>query len=110
MENKTRPIIVKFLHFKTKDSVLSQRAKLKGTSISIGEDFCRETRQSRKKLTEFGKASGQAYSLRANKLIINKKSYIYSAATDSVCEIEFPRRTNATDNTVPAVDPHRASS
>lgn len=59
---KNRPIIVKFadLREKTKDKILSKKAMLKGTSVSLSEDFCRSTRLTRKKLIEFGKASGQA--------------------------------------------------
>lgn len=92
--NKTRPIIAKFSSFKSKENILSQKSKFKTAGVSVGEDFCRATRQSRKKLVEYGKASGQTYSLRADKLVINKKKYVYCAATDSVCEIDPVRNTS----------------
>lgn len=107
VRNKARPIIVKFASFKTKGGILAQKAKLKGSNISIGEDFCRETRHSRKKLLEFAKASGQAYSLRFNKLTIDKKVYTYCAATDTVCEIESPRTAPVADNNIPSSSPVR---
>nr|XP_054917232.1 uncharacterized protein LOC126544205 [Dermacentor andersoni] len=93
--NKTRPIIVKFSSFKTKESILSQKPKLKSTGVSIGEDFCRATRLTRKKLLEFGKSSGQPFSLRFNKVVISNKAYIYSAVTDTVCELVSPREARA---------------
>ncbi|XP_037572465.1 uncharacterized protein LOC119454968 [Dermacentor silvarum] len=84
---KTRPIIVKFGSSKLKDNILSQRSKFRGTGISVAEDFCRATRQCRKKLIEFGKNSGQQYTLRLNKLHINRKTYVYCPTTDQVCEL-----------------------
>ncbi|XP_077558141.1 uncharacterized protein LOC144173705 [Haemaphysalis longicornis] len=84
---KCRPVIVKFCSFKITDAILSKKSKLKGTKISISEDFCKATRNSRKKLIDYGKASGQKYTIRYNKLFINKKCFVYCAQTDSICEI-----------------------
>lgn len=84
---KIRPIIVKFSSFKTREKILSLKGLLKPANVSLGEDFCRSTRQSRKKLLEFAKASGQQFSLRSNKLVLNKKTYVYSSATDAICEL-----------------------
>ncbi|XP_040360436.1 uncharacterized protein LOC121048313 [Ixodes scapularis] len=86
--NNCRPIITKFSSSKSKDCVLFKRPKFRGSGISVGEDFCRATRLSRKNLVEFGKASGQRFSLRLNKLHVNNKSYVYCPATDSVCEVD----------------------
>ncbi|XP_070384743.1 uncharacterized protein [Dermacentor albipictus] len=109
--NKTRPIIVKFSSFKTKESILSQKSKLKSTGVSISEDFCRATRLTRKKLLEFGKSSGQPFSLRFNKLVINNKAYIYSAVTDTVCELVSPGEARATSTrTAPANPAHDRSA
>lgn len=83
--SQTPPIIVKFLSSKLKDGILSQRAKLKDTGVSICEDFCRATRQSRKHLIEFGKGSGYACTLRHNRLVMNGKIYAYCTATKRVC-------------------------
>lgn len=95
--NKCRPIVVKFISLKIKDNILSQRSKLKGTRISLQEDLCKATRLSRKKLSEFGKASGKKYNLRYNKLFIDNKCYAYYAQTDSVCEVELPNARSGTD-------------
>lgn len=84
---KCRPIIVKFTSFKTKDAIFSNKGKLKGTGVSISADFCKATRNCRKKLTEYGKASGQPFSLRHNRMFINKKCFMYSSQTDTVYEI-----------------------
>ncbi|XP_037559130.1 uncharacterized protein LOC119436374 [Dermacentor silvarum] len=89
--NKTRPIIMKFSCSKLKDKILALKSNLKSTGVSVGGDFCRATRHSRKKLLEFAKASGQPYSLRLNKLFLNKKCYVYCSTTDNVCEIDMPR-------------------
>lgn len=95
--NKHRPIIVKFSSSKHKQKVFTERKKLKGSGVSVSEDFCRSTRLSHKKLIEFGKASGQKYALRLNDLKIGKKTYIYCPVTDRVCELQTddPRATNA---------------
>lgn len=86
--NKCRPIIAKFASFKTKSEIFSSKAQLKTVGITVGEDFCISTRTARKKLIEFGKASGQQFSVRYNKLIIKKKAYMYYPSTDTVREIE----------------------
>ncbi|KAH9384096.1 hypothetical protein HPB48_026078 [Haemaphysalis longicornis] len=85
--NKCRPVVVNFAAFKTRDKFLSQRSKLKGSGVTLQEDFCKSTRLSRKKLLEFGNACGQKFNLKYNKLHINKRCYVYVAPTDSVCEV-----------------------
>lgn len=89
VENKCRPIIVQFASFKTKDSIFSQKSKLRGTNISVTQDFCKATRTVRKKLLEFAKATGQPFSLKYNKVVIDKKSYVYCSITDRVVEIDL---------------------
>lgn len=48
VRDKSRPIIVKFSSFKLKDTIFAQKGKLKSTGITISEDFCRATRNTRK--------------------------------------------------------------
>ncbi|XP_075534317.1 uncharacterized protein LOC142568133 [Dermacentor variabilis] len=98
--NKHRPIIVKFSSSKLKQKVFTERKKFKGSGISVSEDFCRATHLSQKKLIEFGKASGQKYVLRLNRLQIDKKTYVYCPVTDRVCEIHTNelRSTNSVPN------------
>lgn len=43
LSNKCRPIKAWFPSFKVTASVLSQKSKLRGTEVSISEDFCQTT-------------------------------------------------------------------
>lgn len=99
--SKTRPIITKFWSFKTKDHILSLKNKLKNTDFSLSEDFCQATRHCRKKLIEFGKANGQSFSLRYNKLVMNKKQHGYCAITNSVHALDSSRQTGVPRGTQP---------
>lgn len=63
----------------------------------VNEDFCRATRSMRKKLYEYGKDSGQQFTIRYNKLYLNKKCYVYSPATDSICELETNKQRQIDD-------------
>ncbi|XP_070389694.1 uncharacterized protein [Dermacentor albipictus] len=87
--NKSRPIIVRFLSSKLRETILSSKSKLKTTGVSVSEDFCKATRAVRTKLYDFGKESGQFFTVKYNKLYINKKCYIYSPENDSVCELHL---------------------
>nr|XP_037273562.1 uncharacterized protein LOC119165496 [Rhipicephalus microplus] len=109
--NKCRPIIVKFQSSKIKDNVFYQRKKFQPSKVSVSEDFSRATRQCRKKLHEFGKNSGQPYSLRVNKLYINKTVYVYCHVTDRVCELETREERNNSNigNASPVTLPAAAS-
>lgn len=98
--HKTRPVIARFTSFKTKDSVLSQKSKFRGTNISISADFCKATRAIRKKLIDFANATGHKFSLKYNKVVIGNKIYTYCASSDRVCEIE-------TDTVDPSNSPNR---
>lgn len=110
---RTKHDLFKFSSFKSKENILSQKSKFETAGVSVGEDSCRATRQSRKQLIESGKASGETYSLRATKLIINKKKYVYCTATDSVCEINPVQNTtdpNDDENsTQVSTEPHPKS-
>lgn len=86
--SKPRPIIMKFGSFKTRDKVLSARAKLKESGISVSEDFSLATREARKKLSEFAKGlpGSPKYKLRYTKLYVNEQCYLYDPLTDTVTE------------------------
>lgn len=75
--NNKRPIIVKFSSFKTKESILSNGLKLKGTNFSIGEDFTHPVRIARKELVAFARSKSVPFSLRFQTLHIGSKRYIY---------------------------------
>lgn len=55
-ENKSRPVIIKFIDHREKTSILSAAYELKGTSKSIAEDFSKRVREQRKQLWESAKA------------------------------------------------------
>lgn len=84
---KCCPIIVRVSNFKTKNKLLSVRKKLIGKDVSVSEDFSPSTRHARKKLYEFAKSHTNNLQSRYNKLVINKKDYIYNTVTDTVSEI-----------------------
>lgn len=92
-KDKIRPIVVKFTNDKTKDQVLSAKSTLKGTDITVTEDFCPSTRHARKKLVEFAKetAPNESFKLRYNKLTLNKKCYKYCPVNDTVSELSNSR-------------------
>ncbi|KAH9377096.1 hypothetical protein HPB48_019205 [Haemaphysalis longicornis] len=108
--NKYWPIIVKFHSSKLKDSILANRKKSKNSRVTVAEDFCKETHHSRKKLIEFGKASGEQYSLRYNKLLIDKKCFVHCAQTDRVCEINLSVHTVSTSAATPPHSPRENAS
>lgn len=74
-KDKIRPIVVKFTKDQTKDQILCTKSTLKGTDITVAEDFCASTRHARKKLVEFAKETtlDESFKLRYNRLILNKK-------------------------------------
>lgn len=82
--SKCRPIIVRFSNFKTKNKVLSARKKLKEKDVLVSEDFSPSTRHARKKLFEFAKSHTEDFQIRYNKLLMNKKQYVYDPLTDTV--------------------------
>ncbi|XP_064470057.1 protein unc-13 homolog C-like [Ornithodoros turicata] len=66
-ESKTCPIIVKFSSYKTKEAILRNAFKLKGTALVVSEDFTTSVRNARRKLIAFGHTRGQPFRLRFNK-------------------------------------------
>ncbi|XP_075533570.1 uncharacterized protein LOC142566615 [Dermacentor variabilis] len=86
-EGRARPLIVKFNHFKTKESLLSNGPKFKGSNFSVGEDFPQPIRIARKNLIAFAKSQSTSYSLRFKTLHIGTKRYVFDHSTESVKEI-----------------------
>lgn len=83
-QGKNRPIIAKFAFFKDKQEVLSSARKLKGTGLSISEDFSFTTRQIRKKLYDFAKAQNTRFYLAVDTLHMDKKTYVVDSITNKV--------------------------
>lgn len=95
-ESKSRPIIVKFSNYKTKDKILSARTKLKELNVAVTEDFSPATRQARGKLVAFAKSQpgSPQFKLHHTKLIIDKKHYTYDPFTDSINELKLQQKDN----------------
>lgn len=91
--NVDRPIIVKFLNFKSKMDVLRNAPKLKqleNPKVWLDEDFSPKVQLARIKLRDFVKATrndNESYSLRFNLLHIRKNIYRYESSTDSIVQV-----------------------
>lgn len=80
-KERNRPFIVKFYDFSEKIKILTNCSKLKGSSLSISEDFSYSTRQIRKCLWESAKENRinkDKVSLVYNKLKINDDWYVWN--------------------------------
>ncbi|XP_040068339.3 uncharacterized protein LOC115324279 [Ixodes scapularis] len=84
---RPRTIIVNFSFFKTKEAILSNGRKLKGTNFSMGEDFSRSVRNARKHLLAFARSKSAPFSLRYKTLLIGSKRYVFDESCQSVKEI-----------------------
>ncbi|XP_037561568.2 uncharacterized protein LOC119440760 [Dermacentor silvarum] len=85
--DRKRPIIVKFVFFKTKEAVLSNGRNFKGTDFSVAEDFSPAVRNARKHLVAFAKAKSVPFSLRFKTLFIGSKRYVYDEASQTIKEV-----------------------
>ena len=77
-----RPIIAKLTFFKEKQKVFSQASKLKGTGVSISEDYIKPIRESRSKLVPMlksARAKGKRASLQYDKLVIEGEKYVVNS-------------------------------
>lgn len=81
---KKRPIIAKFTFYKDKQKVLASAFKLKGSTVSIGEDFSPPTRLARRKLVEFAKIQKQKFNLSVDRLRMGKETYVYNPDSNTV--------------------------
>lgn len=78
--DKTRPVILKLLDSSKKMPILRSCKKLKGTNISIGEDFSQRIRDVRKKLWDSAKPNREnndKVSLSFDRLFINDCAFIW---------------------------------
>ncbi|XP_049516834.1 uncharacterized protein LOC125942658 [Dermacentor silvarum] len=83
--NKKRPIMVKFFSFQEKQAVLSSARKLKGSDISISEDFSESVRKKRKRLWDCAKANQgktDKVNIKFTILYIKKVKYVYDESLD----------------------------
>lgn len=91
--NFHRPLIVKFLNFKSKIEALSLGHKLKNLEspkVWLEEDFSQKVQFARMKLREFGKANrtdGEKYYVRFNKLHTERGIYRYDSSINQVVQV-----------------------
>lgn len=86
---KNRPLIAKFTRFKEKQRVLISAKKLKGTKISLSEDYSESVRRKNKFLWDFvqsRKKEGDKYSLKRDVLWFNHTKYIYDEDVNQVVQ------------------------
>lgn len=87
---KHRPIIVKFLNFKSKTEILNNASKLKdlkSPKVWLDEDFSPKVLHERKKLRDFAKEhrrENERFTVRYNKLHMKSGIYRYDSASDRV--------------------------
>lgn len=85
-----RPIIVKFLNFKSKLEALSSAPKLKDLQkpkVWLEEDFSPKVQLARKKLRDYAKAQrkgDEKYTVRFNKLQMHGSTFCYDSVNDCV--------------------------
>nr|XP_037289276.1 uncharacterized protein LOC119182480 [Rhipicephalus microplus] len=80
-----RPVIMRFYDFKEKDAILRNCSKLKGTSISVSNDYSKETVAVRKKLWDSAAAdrgSGKKVSLVYDKLKVGESLFTWDYNRD----------------------------
>ena len=83
-----RPIIVKFLNYKTKDKIISNAKNLEGlneqneTKFSISQDYCVNTNALRKKLLTYGKTLKNRSHVPIEKYYVNYKTLCISTEAD----------------------------
>lgn len=88
--DKQRPIIVKFRSDKDKQKVLLAAKKLKGTRISISEDFSEPLRKKRRLLLEYAKEhqseADKGY-VKRDVLYLHKMKYVYDESMGKVVRV-----------------------
>lgn len=93
-----RPIIVKFLNFKSKLEALSSAPKLKNVQnpkVWLEEDFSPKVQLARKKLRDYAKAQrkgDEKFTVRFNKLQMHNSTFCYDSANDCVVMVSTKKQ------------------
>ena len=77
-QNSPRPIIAKLTYFKDKQKIFQKAGKLKGSRVSVSEDYTKSVRVSRQKLVphlKAARAKGKSATLQYDKLSIEGEKY-----------------------------------
>lgn len=72
-----RPILVKFVSYKTRQAVLLKRHNFKGKNFSVAGDFSPAVKNVSKHLVVFTKDKSAPYPLRLKTLFMGPKRHIY---------------------------------
>ncbi|XP_075742266.1 uncharacterized protein LOC142795860 [Rhipicephalus microplus] len=93
---KTRPVILKFLNYREKESILRKSYKLKGTSLSLSQDFSKRVREIRKNLWNSAtedRARGGKVKLVHDKLCVDGTFYTWNDERNERCQLnKAPRK------------------
>ncbi|XP_064472863.1 uncharacterized protein LOC135387694 [Ornithodoros turicata] len=93
---RTRPIIHSKSFYTLKERILSSSFKLKGTNLSVSEDFASSIRNARKHMLTFGRAQASPFRPRFDNLLIGNKCFVYDETLRCVRETFEARRTSTT--------------
>lgn len=84
---KNRPVIANFASYKEKQDLLMSAKNLKGTDISLSEDFSPQRRTIRRRLWKFAqehKTDDTQAIIKNDTLYLNKTKYVYDESTKEV--------------------------
>lgn len=107
---RCRPIIMKFYDSREKESVLHHCKKLKGSSISISNDYAQETVAVRKKLWESAaadRANGKKTTLLGDKIKIDEQLYAWDTVQNERCPYQYrPYKSHGSTSSKPGSSRH----
>ncbi|CAN7977806.1 unnamed protein product [Ixodes persulcatus] len=92
--NKSRPVIIKFFDYNEKMLLMKNAPKLKGTKISVSEDYSLRVQAIRKKLWQMVKDSrtpDDKVFLRYDKLILNNDVYAWDNVNNTIIKVSSAR-------------------
>lgn len=92
---KSRPLIANFTLCKENKQILHRAKKLKGSDVSISENFSKTVRTKRKFLRQYAqsrKVEGDKMSLRYDTLTMNGQKYVYDDGAKQVVPTTGPSR------------------
>lgn len=92
LDNKTRPILIRFSSLDEKAALLKNAFKLKGTTVSLSNDYSIEVREKRRHLWTYAKARREEgiskVNLTNDKLVINGKMFTWNSEREEVVPVQ----------------------
>lgn len=92
---RPRPVILRLYDYREKSEVYKQCSKLKGSGISISDNFSKETLAKRKMLWDSAKQerdSGRHVRLNYDKLHVDSDVYTWDHSKSSRVKVQRPKR------------------